>query len=69
MMPSVPKRLIAAHHYLAYPQMLAKQTKRIAVVDARAGVAQAVEKVAAEKRLQAEEERCIQVCSLSGTLV
>jgi len=46
--------------------MLAKQTKRMAVVDARLGVAQAAERVAAEKRSQAEEERCKQVQGMEG---
>lgn len=41
--------------------MVAKHTKRTAVVDARLNVAQAAERLAAEKRSQAEEERSKQV--------
>jgi hypothetical protein len=41
--------------------MMAKQTKRMEVMDARLGVAQAAERLAAEKRSQAEEERSKQV--------
>ena len=43
--------------------------EHVAVVDARAGVAQAAERMAAEKRLQAEEERIKQVRSVDSSEV
>uniref|UniRef100_A0A7S3QMQ0 Cilia- and flagella-associated protein 99 n=1 Tax=Dunaliella tertiolecta TaxID=3047 RepID=A0A7S3QMQ0_DUNTE len=49
-------------------EMQAKQAKRLAVLDARAGVAQAAERVAAEKRSQAEEERIKQAANAKALM-